>query len=149
MATKSYFMDELHSIRVEIADCKNITKDPRFVDVKVSELESKIGILEAENKLLKESCSNKQILLKVVLVHNSVLIEENSTHVVKPNDKLVSLSKSTCDSQNHTSLENSSGKKLEHTKTISNVRINGEKPQADRTNNGTKANKDSVIIVGY
>ena len=142
-------MDELHSIRVEIADCKNITKDPTFVDVKVSELESKIGILEAENKLLKESCSNKQKLLKIVLVHNSVLIEENSTHVVKPNDKLVSLNKSTCDSQNHTSLENSSGKKLEYTKTINNVRINGEKPQADRTNNGAKANKDLVIIVGY
>ena len=142
-------MDELHSIRVEIADCKNITKDPTFVDVKVSELESKIGILEAENKLLKESCSNKQKLLKVVLVHNSVLIEENYKHVVKTNDKLVSFNKSTCDSQNHASLENSSGKKLEHTKTINNVRINGEKPQADRTNNGAKANKDSVIIVGY
>ena len=28
------------------------------VDVKVSELKSKIGILEAENKLFNESCSN-------------------------------------------------------------------------------------------
>ena len=84
MATKSYFMDELHSIRVEIADCKNITKDPRFVDVKVSELESKIGILEAENKLLKESCSNKQNLLEVVLEHNSVLIREKVEAPGKP-----------------------------------------------------------------
>ena len=82
-------------------------------------------------------------------MHNSVLIEENYKHVVKTNDKLVSFNKSTCDSQNHASFENSSGKKLEHTKTINNVRINGEKPQADQTSNGAKANKDSVIIVGY
>ena len=56
MAMKSYFMDELHSIRAEIVNCKNKTKDPTSVDVKVSELQSKTGILEAENKLLKESC---------------------------------------------------------------------------------------------
>ena len=59
MVVKSYFMDELHNIGAEIVNCKNKTKDPTSVDVKVSELQSKIGILEAENKLLKESCSNK------------------------------------------------------------------------------------------
>ena len=58
MAIKSYFMDELHSIHVEIVNCKNKTKDPTSVDVKVSELQSKIGIFEAENQLLEESCSN-------------------------------------------------------------------------------------------
>ena len=73
MAMKSHFMDELHNICAEIVNCKNKNKDPT-VDVKVSELQSKIGILEGENKLLKESCSNKQKLLKVVLEHNSVLI---------------------------------------------------------------------------
>ena len=41
MAMKSYFMDELHSIRAEIVNCKNKTKDPTSVDVKVSELQSK------------------------------------------------------------------------------------------------------------
>ena len=46
MAMKSYFMDELHSIRAEIVNCKNKTKDPTSVDVKISELQSKIGILE-------------------------------------------------------------------------------------------------------
>ena len=51
--------------------------------MKVSELQSKIGILEAENKLLKENCPNKQKLLEVVLEHNSVLIREESKHVVK------------------------------------------------------------------
>ena len=122
MAMKSYFMDELHSIRAEIVNCKNKTKDPTSVDVKVSELQSKIGILEAENKLLKESCSNKQKLLEVVLEHNSVLIKEKSKHVVNPNDKQVSLNKSTCDSQNHMGLDKSNGKKPEHTKTINNVR---------------------------
>ena len=38
-----------------------------YVDVKVTELQSKTGILEVENKLLKENCSNKQKLIEVVL----------------------------------------------------------------------------------
>ena len=67
---KSYFMDELHSIRAEIVNCKNKTKDP------TCELQSKVDILEAENKLLKENCSNKQKLLEVVFEHNSILIKE-------------------------------------------------------------------------
>ena len=82
MAMKSHFTGELHSIIEEIVNCKNKTKDPTSVDVKVSELQSKIGILEAENKLLKENCPNKQKLLEVVLEHNSVLIREESKHVV-------------------------------------------------------------------
>ena len=45
-------------------------------------------------------------------------------------------------------LDKSNEKKPEHTKTTSNVRNNSEKPQTDRSNNGAKANKDSVIIVG-
>ena len=45
-------------------------------------------------------------------------------------------------------LDKSNEKKPEHTKTISNVRNNSEKPQTDRSNNDAKANKDSVIIVG-
>ena len=45
-------------------------------------------------------------------------------------------------------LDKSNEKKPEHTKTISNVRNNSEKPQTDRSNNGAKANKESVIIVG-
>ena len=51
MAMKSYFVDELHSIRAEIVNCKSKTKDPTTVDVKVSELQNKIGVLEAKNKL--------------------------------------------------------------------------------------------------
>ena len=70
MAMKSYFMDEFHSIHAKIVKCKNKTKDPTSVDVKVSELQNKTGILEAKNKLLKASCSNKQNLLEVVLEHN-------------------------------------------------------------------------------
>ena len=116
MAMKSCFMDELHSICTETVNCKNKTQDPTSVDVKVRELQSKIGILEAENKLLKESCINKQKLLEVVLEHNSVLIKEKSKHVVNPNDKQVSLNKSTCDSQNHMGLDQSNGKKPEHKK---------------------------------
>ena len=134
MAMKSYF---LNGILAEIVNCKNKTNDPTSVDVKVSELQIKIGILEAENKLLKESCTNKEKLLEVVLEHNSVLVREKSNHVVNPNDKPASLYKSTCDCQNNLGLDKSNGKKPEHTKTINNVRNNDKKP-----------NKDSVIIVG-
>ena len=45
-------------------------------------------------------------------------------------------------------LHKSNRKKPEHTKTINTVRNNNEKPHADQTNNGAKASKDSVIIVG-
>ena len=54
MAVKSYFMDELHGIHAEIDNCKNNVKDPTSVDVKVSTLQSKIGILEAEKNYLKK-----------------------------------------------------------------------------------------------
>ena len=121
MAMKSYF---LNSIPTEIVNCKSKTNDP----TSVCELQIKIGILEAENKLLQESCSNKQKLLEVVLEHNSVLVREKSKHVVNPNDKPASLNKSTCDSQNHLGLDKSNGQTSEHTKTINNVRNNDEKP---------------------
>ena len=142
-------MNELHSIRAEIVNCKNKPKDPTSVDMNVSELQGEIGVLEAENKLLKESCSNKRKLLEVVIEHNSVLIKEKSKHVVNLNNKQESLNKSTCDSQNYMGLDKFNGKKPEHTKTINNVRSNSEKSQVDLTNNGVKANKDSVIIVGH
>ena len=100
--------------------------------MKVSELQSKISILEAENKLFQESCSNKQKLLEVIFEHNSVLIREKSKDVVNPNDNLVSLNKNTCDSQNHMGFDKSHEKKPENTKTINSVRNNSEKPQTDR-----------------
>ena len=96
--------------------------------MKVSELQSKIDILEAENKLLKESCSNKQNLLEAVLEHNSALIMEKAKHVVQPNDKQVNLNKSTCGSQSHMGLDKSNEKKPEHTKTFNNVKNNSKKP---------------------
>ena len=45
-------------------------------------------------------------------------------------------------------LDKSNRKTSKHTKTIYNVRNNSEKSQAYRTDNGAKANKDSVIIQG-
>ena len=147
MAMKSYFMDELHSIRAGIVNCKSKTKDSNSVDVKVSEVQSIIVSTKAENKLLRESCSNKHKLLEVVLEHKSVLNKEKSKQVVDPNDRQANLNKSKSDSQKHMGLDKSNGKKPEHIKTTNNVKNNGEKPQADRTNNGTIASKDSVIIV--
>ena len=45
-------------------------------------------------------------------------------------------------------LDKSNRKKPEHEKITNNIRDNDEKPQAGQTNNGPKANKDSVIFVG-
>ena len=63
-------MDEfiIHVQKLPIVKTK--LKDLTSADVKVSELQSKIVILEAENKLIKESFSNKQKLLEVILEHN-------------------------------------------------------------------------------
>ena len=73
---------------------------------------------------------------------------DNGLRHERVNDNPVSLNKSTCDSQNHMGLDKSNGKKPEHTKAINNVRNNSEKHHTDRSNNGAKVNKDSVIIVG-
>ena len=96
--------------------------------MKVSELQSRIGIFELVNKLLRESFSNKQKLLKVILEHNSVLIKQKLKHVENPNDKHVSFNESTYDSQNIRVLKNATEKKPEHTKTMNNVINNSEQP---------------------
>ena len=51
----------------KLSIAKTKPKDLTSVDVKVSELQCKTGIIEEEKKLLKESSSNKQKLLEVVL----------------------------------------------------------------------------------
>ena len=51
----------------KLSIAKTKPKDLTSVDVKVSELQCKTGIIEEENKLLKESSSNKQKLLEVAL----------------------------------------------------------------------------------
>ena len=56
---ESYFIYGLHNIRAEIFNYENKPKDSTSIDVKVSKLQSKIGSLEAQNKLIKESGSNK------------------------------------------------------------------------------------------
>ena len=55
----------------------------------------------------------------------------------------MSLNKNACDSQNRMVLDKLNKKVPEHTKTTNSVQNNSEKPHADRTNNGLKANKDS------
>ena len=56
-------MDGLHSMSAE-----NKSNYPASVDVEVSELQSKIGILEAENKLLKANH----------LLYSAVVVEESN-----------------------------------------------------------------------
>ena len=73
---------------------------------------------------------------------------KDPTSVDVKGSELQSLNKSTSDSHNHMGLDKSNGKKPEHTKIINNVRNYSKKPQTDWSNNGAKANKVSVIIVG-
>ena len=54
MAMKSYFMNESHSIHAKIDKCRNNAKVSTSVNVKVSTLQSKISILEAEKNYLKK-----------------------------------------------------------------------------------------------
>ena len=54
MAMKSYFMDDFYSIRAEINNCKNKTKDPTCVDMKVSE-----GYRFVENSNIDEGFLNR------------------------------------------------------------------------------------------
>ena len=77
--------------------------------MKVSELQSRIGINKRENKLVKEIRSSKQKLLELVLEHNCILSKEKSKLVVNPIDKQVGLSKRASDNQNNMVLDKSNG----------------------------------------
>ena len=77
--------------------------------MKVSELQSRIGINKRENKLVKEIRSSKQKLLELVLEHNCILSKEKSKLVVNPIDKQVGLSKGASDNQNNMVLDKSNG----------------------------------------
>ena len=71
IAMKSYFIDELRSLRNET----NINKeqDCNINTEETTTLKNKIKLLELENKLLKDDVTNKRKFIDASLQHNSKL----------------------------------------------------------------------------
>ena len=66
---KSYFMDELRSLKQE----SSVTKNRDYNQDETTALKNRIKLLELENQLLKYDVSNKQKFIDTILEHNSTL----------------------------------------------------------------------------
>ena len=94
---KSFFMDELQTIKNESLKSAKIRNTSNNIDHgTVNSLQTKIKLLENENKLLKDDIKNKQKLIDSILEHNSNLIQaqnvfaQNHSVTRKINDKSIS-----------------------------------------------------------
>ena len=97
MAIKSFFMDEFHTIKSDSLTSAKVRNASTNIDYgTVDILQTKIKLLETENKLLKGDIKNKQKLINSILEHNSNLIQAQNVfaqkHSVngKANDKSIS-----------------------------------------------------------
>ena len=97
MAMKSFFMDELQTIKNESLKSAKIRNTSTNIDHgTVDKLQTKIKLLEKENKLLKDDIKNKQKLIDSTVEHNSNLIQaqnafaQNHSVTRKVNDKNIS-----------------------------------------------------------
>ena len=97
MAMKSFFMDELQTIKNESLKSAKIRNTATNIDHgTVNSLQTKIELLKNENKLLKDDIKNKQKLIDSILEHNSNLIHaqnifaQNHSATRKINDKSIS-----------------------------------------------------------
>ena len=94
---KSFSMDELQTVKNESLKSAKIQNTSTNIDHgTVDSLQTKIKLLENENKLLKDDIKNKQKLIDSILEHNSNLIQAQNAfaqnHFVtrKINDKSIS-----------------------------------------------------------
>ena len=69
IAMKSYFMDELRSLKQEAP----VTKNQDYNQDDTTALKNRIKVLELENQLLKCDVSNKQKFIDTILEYNSKL----------------------------------------------------------------------------
>ena len=97
MAMKSFFMDELQTIKNESLTSAKIRNTSTNIDHgTVDSLQTKIKLLEIENKLLKEDIKNKWRLIDSILEHKSNLIQDQNVFTqkhsvtIKTNDKSIS-----------------------------------------------------------
>ena len=96
MAMKSLFMDELQTVKNESLKSAKIQNTSTNIDHgTVDKLQTKIKLLENENKQLKDDIKNKQKLFDSILEHNSNLIQaqnafaQNHSVTRKINDKSI------------------------------------------------------------
>ena len=76
IAMKSYFTNELQSLKNETPGSENKDSDNNFEEKTVLE-----KLLELEKKLLKDDISNKQKFIDTILVHNGKLINNQTSDV--------------------------------------------------------------------
>ena len=93
---KSFSMDELQTVKNESLKSAKIQNTSTNIDHgTVDSLQTKIKLLENENKLLKDDIKNKQKLIDSILEHNSNLIQaqnafaQNHSVTRKINDKSI------------------------------------------------------------
>ena len=84
LALKSYFMDEILSLKEQIKDCK-INDNVQELSIEKSKdlilLRERVKYLESENKFLKDKIFNKQKLIDKLLENNNKLADYPSHHV--------------------------------------------------------------------
>ena len=103
-------MDELQTIKNESLKSAKIRNTSNNIDHgTVNSLQTKIKLLENENKLLKDDIKNKQKLIDSILEHNSNLIQAQNVFA-----------------QNHSVIRKINGKSIIHTNT-NNVLRNDKK----------------------
>ena len=97
MTMKSFFMDELQTMKKKLLTYAKTRNTSTNIDHgTIDSLQTKIKLLETENKLLKDDIKNKQKLIDSILKHNRNLIQAQNVfaqnHSVnrKTNDKSIS-----------------------------------------------------------
>ena len=84
MAMKSFFLRELQTIKKESLTSAKIPNTSTNIDHgTVDSLQTKIKLLETENKLLKDDIKKKQKLIDFILEHNSNLIQAQNVFAQK------------------------------------------------------------------
>ena len=84
LAFKSYFMDEILSLKDEIKAYKindNVQELSTDKSKELILLRERIKYLESENKFLKDDIFNKQKLIDKLLENNNKLVDHQSHHV--------------------------------------------------------------------
>ena len=117
MAMKSFFMDELQAIKNESVKSAKIRNTSTNIDHgTVDKLQTKIKLLQNENKLLKDDRKNKQKLIDSILEHNSNLVHAQNAFA-----------------QNHSLTRKIDDESISHTNT-NNVLRNDEKKKKNDSN---------------
>ena len=116
MAMKSFFMDELQTIKNESLKSAKIRNTSTNIDHgTVDKLQTKIKLLENENKQLKDDIKNKQKLFDSILEHNSNLIQAQNAFA-----------------QNHSVTRKINDKGIRHTSTNNALRNDKKKSQTSQ-----------------